>query len=365
MSQVKKTSKTDQGKPGDHLMAKKEEKVRPVLAMPIYVLVDEDCLVLPNATLEFKTPKELPPDGNYYVLTAEGLHHSKDSPIVKALTPVKDIPVLASFQSAAKLRLPKIPPLIFARAWKFFARVYKEHKSESEVMLLYNKEKRIYDLWCPKQEVSLGGVEYEMSQELADTPKEWQWVGTIHSHADFGAYHSGTDIGDEGHGNSDGVHITIGHVNHAECSVSASVAITGHRWKLPPENLLLGIVRGKGESKRYTVNVSTQNEFFNVNLSDEEQELLDGKCNEQIEKSWLPRVSKKTWGYGGGMGFHTIWEAPETTDFEEEEEDGEWQYRKGQWTFISNEQLEEEEQADAEEAEKNRQISADAGDVED
>lgn len=321
---------------------KKQKQTRPVLALPIYVLIEDDALVLPAAKLEYCKVSELPATGNYYVLTREGMQISKDTTIVKALSSVKEVPVLASFGAAAKLRLPKIPPLVGARAWSFFARVYKEHKSESELMLLYNSEQRLYDLWCPQQEVSLGGVHYEMSKELAETPKEWQNVGTIHSHADFSAYHSGTDINDEK--DADGVHITIGHVDEQECSLSCSVAINGNRWKLPPENILLGLSRGKGERKRYAVNINDHDEYYTFELAAEEQALLAG-CKTQIEDDWLPRVEKKVhaaWS-GGGIGYHTVWHRDAEPSFQEEEEDGEWRFKGGVWEFLSTDELDQED----------------------
>jgi len=333
---------------GRNLMAKEKKKARKVLAVPIYVLVEEDSLVLPTAKVEIVRPSELPEEGNFFVVTAEGLHVAKDTKIVKALVPVDSIETLASFHQAAKLRLPKIPRIILARAKVFFQKVYQEHKTESEVMLLYRPEDRIYDLWCPKQEVSAAGVNYKMSEELADTPKEWQNVGTIHSHADFSAYHSSTDVNDEGDGQGDGVHITIGHVNHEEFSLSCSVAIGGHRWKCPTDNLLLGIGRATKEVKRYSVNVASFDEYFALKLTDEEQVAMDGPIAKQIEEDWMPRVENKTYNYntnwqGGhyaGYQQSTVYTRDEESFFEDEE-DGEWQFQGGKWVFIANEAIDE------------------------
>jgi hypothetical protein len=49
--------------------------------------------------------------------------------------------------------------------------------------------------------------------------------GDIHSHCDFGAFHSGTDDADERHGLGDGLHITIGRLGHISKDYSA-------RWML-------------------------------------------------------------------------------------------------------------------------------------
>lgn len=322
-------------------MAKKE-KARPVLAVPIYVMVEDDAVILPTANLEFIKPSELPETGNYYVLTSTGLHINKDTTIVKALTPVDNIPVLANFSSAAKLKLPKLPPIIFARAWKFFRTVWEEHKSECEVMLLWNEAERLYDLWCPEQEVSMSSVDYEMSGALAATPDKWKNVGTIHSHCDFGAYHSGTDVHDEI--DADGIHVTLGHVDQGDCSVASSIKIGTQRWSVPPENVILGLDRTTGTLQKKTqyVSVNSRDNFFKIELSEGEQELLNGPFTKQINEEWMSKVTKKSytnWQGGGG----TVWVREE-----EEEEAGEWQMRAGTWQFISDEQIQEEAEAEAE-----------------
>lgn len=325
-------------------------KMPKILALPIYVLVDEETKILPSAKVEYKRPSELPENGNYYVLTSEGLHIAKDSPLVKGIVPLGDENdnlrrSLAVFSKACKLRLPKIPPLVLARAWAFFARVFDKHHSESEVMLLYNYERKLYDLWCPEQTVSFGGVNYKMSeqlqamqQELLQRGEKWQWVGTIHSHCDFSAYHSGTDIDDEK--DSDGIHITVGHVNQKACSLSACAVIGKKRWGLPIDNVVLGVERTTGESARkgYYISTSTTDDFYKIALSEDEQAELEGVCAQQIAKQWMPRVTKQTYGnyYGGGS---IVWTREDVPD--DAEEDGEWRLLNGVWKFLSWEDIAE------------------------
>jgi hypothetical protein len=349
-------------------MAAAEPK-RKLLTIPIFVLIDENSVITPGATIEFCQPDELPDSGTYYVLTSEGLHINKDGKFFKALIPVKNFPGLASFERGLRLQLPKIPPLIYARALSFFRKVYKKHHSEAELMLLYNAEEKIYDLWCPEQEVSGGGVDYEKGKELQAidkvdlevsrtdpaNKKKWHWVGTVHSHANFGAYHSGTDHHDEGQGQGDAVHVTIGDVDREYPSVSSEVAMSGHRWSLAPENLVLGLKRmvGTTAAKTYYISTVAQADEFDIVLSAEEQEAMDTIFDAQIREQWFPRVSKKTWttGYVGGSYSGVYQSAVVWTkdDAPEEEEKGEWQFRNG-WTFISDEQLATE--AAAEKTEK-------------
>lgn len=311
-----------------------KKKDRQVLSMPIYIVVEEDALVMPNVTAEIITPSQLPSEGMFYALTASGMKISKDTSIIKALAPAKNCAFLADVTAVPKLRLPKIRPLITARAWRFFQKVYEKHKTESELMLLYNAQEKRYDLWCPNQEVSMAGVKYDMSKELADTPPEWQWVGTYHSHANFDAYHSNIDHDDEQ--DEDGVHITIGHVKEDYCSISASVMIGGERWKLPAENILLGLERvTAAQAKRqYYISTKNQEDSFQVALSGEELAIFESECEEQIDQEWFPRVTHKI--YTGRSNWTYQYEYDDDPVFDEEEEKGQWELVNGHWKFIED-----------------------------
>jgi hypothetical protein len=66
-------------------------------------------------------------------------------------------------------------------------------------------------------------------------------VGTIHSHCDFGAFHSGTDHEDES--TFDGLHVTFGDITKSEgMSVSVSLVVHNMRCSVSPLLYLEGIV---------------------------------------------------------------------------------------------------------------------------
>jgi len=315
----------------------KPQKARQVIAMPFYVVVEEDAVILPSATAEFIKPSELPMEGNFYALTADGVKISKDTGIIKAVVPAQSAKFLANVEFVPKLLLPKIPPLIIERAWRFFQTVFGEFRTEAELMLMYNAAEQTYDLWCPTQEVSMAGVDYKMSAELQQTPPEWDWVGTIHSHADFSPYHSGIDHRDEQ--DEDGVHITIGFVDDEEyCSLCASVMIGGRRWRLPPENIALGLERttAKRGKRKYYISTSDNQDYFDIVLSDEQKAEME-KAWEQINREWMPRVTEKIFqNRSGGVSCGSITYEYETYDYDDVEENGEWCLINGQWEFLED-----------------------------
>lgn len=273
-------------------------KKKKLVLMPVYVLVEKDSKILPSARCEFVTEDELPTEGNFYVITNQGTYLHKDTSFITANVKSEGIPFLGELQQPPRVRLPRLPSLIIARAHEFFQKVWYRDHAEAEVMLIYHPEYKQFDLWCPQQEVSGGGVWYEMSKEMEQVTKGsrsgestgWQIVGTIHSHCNFSAYHSSVDVDDERY--ADGLHITLGYVDREKFGMSVSFAINGDRWQLPPENAVHGMERSNPANKFVTLG---DGEFFSCKLTAEEADQFYNEYEPQIEKEWMERVHK---GYG-------------------------------------------------------------------
>lgn len=196
---------------------------------------------------------EFPEDNTYYVVAGNGLFLHKDTGLVKAFIPVPKISILPDLDvdNQVDCSLPKLPALHVERIKEFFKQIVEKHSSESSTTLYFNKETGEYKIHVPEQLVSHGGVDYVMKLTEEETPdfEGFLRVGTIHSHCDFGAFHSGTDINDEK--NFDGLHITFGHNDREVFTISASVVVNAHRIKVDPEDYLEGIVHQ--EADRYCV----------------------------------------------------------------------------------------------------------------
>jgi hypothetical protein len=252
---------------------------------------------------------ELPTEGQYYVVTSEGVFFRKETKVGSGFVPVKGIPWLEKPPTKLTAKMNPIPGLIIGQALRFFRRVFFRDGAESYVTLMYSPKLKQYKLWCPTQSVSRGGVSYDRTDQPDFESRrrdEWQMVGTIHSHCDFSAFHSGTDTHDES--TFDGVHITLGHVNRDDFSAVSSIALSNVRESLLPEETCLGLVR---LDKPYQI--STRKGFvydpaghYNLDLSPEDQEALDQFEETVIVPEWLPKVSKQTYrkafGFEGGSG---------------------------------------------------------------
>jgi len=200
----------------------------------------------------YKEDLELPDHGNYYLVAGNGLWLHKDTGVVRAFVPVESISVLEDLdvECFVECCLPKIPAQHVWRIKTFFKNVVSEHRSEASTSLYYNKETKEFKIHVPPQSVTHGSVSYKREALThIDGMENFLCVGTIHSHCDFGAFHSGTDIGDEE--DFDGLHCTFGHNNLEEFSISASVAVNGNRMLVNPLDVLEGIEPVPGQEGKY------------------------------------------------------------------------------------------------------------------
>lgn len=185
---------------------------------------------------------ELPQEGTYFLVAGNGLWLHKDTGIMKAFIPVETISVLEDLDADAFIQcsLPKLPAMHVWKIKTFFKKVVEKHNSEACIILYFNKETKKYKIHVPTQKVSHTSVRYKR-EALANIEgmEGFLCVGTIHSHCDFMAFHSGTDVSDEE--DFDGLHCTFGHNNKDDFSISASIVVNGHRLKVDPLEYLDGI----------------------------------------------------------------------------------------------------------------------------
>jgi proteasome lid subunit RPN8/RPN11 len=255
---------------------------------------------------------KLPESGTYYVIAKNGIFLHKDTGIVKGLVKVDRVPTLAELEPGIAMNLPKIPGEILYQALMFFRRVWYQYKGEAEVNILYRKADKKYKLVARKQEVSGGGVNYSPRVDGQEDPAElefyseqrrqgWLRVGTIHSHCDFGAFHSGTDTHDEAH--QDGVHITCGHVNRKYFSMVASLVCNDNRFPVDPEEVILNIeAKSDDGGSKYSgwMGYRQPANYYDFTFSDEETDALNKLLLPVIVKEWMPLVSERNWSRSGG-----------------------------------------------------------------
>lgn len=185
-----------------------------------------------------------PKDKIYYILAKNGLFIHKEVGFIKATVPVDGVPWLSPQEQEASLLLPNLPVELIAETLNFFKEVYDKYHSEAVVLSHYSEAKDAYLNDAPEQEVSGAAVPKYVAKSRF---KSYQLVGSIHSHSNFGAFHSGIDDKDEEH--FDGFHITIGDVDE-EPTISVSIMVNGTRFSLEPEEMIDGIEMVKLKTKK-------------------------------------------------------------------------------------------------------------------
>lgn len=228
---------------------------------------------------------ELPKTGTYFLVSGNGLWLHKDTGIVRAFVPVSNISVLQELDAEAWVdcNLPKLPACFTRQIKTFFQKVVEKYRTEASVTLYYSKEEEKYKIHVPRQTVSHGGVQYRRAAMThLEGMEGYLRVGTIHSHCDFGAFHSGTDVGDEQ--DFDGVHLTFGHNDKEEFTISASVVVNGYRLKVDPTKLIDGVEPVVGQAQ------PTKKFWHKPKLESYFKLLPDPEGKECDVEKWLSKV---------------------------------------------------------------------------
>jgi len=259
----------------------------------------------------------MPEDDIFYIVGKEGIFLKKKLGVMESLAPVKNISVLESVAASATMHIPKIPGPTVAKIIEFFKAVYKEHRSESIVLIFYDETTKKFKMVPPRQKVTSAAIDYNRGMTI----NGMSMIGTFHCHASMSAFHSGTDDADEEH--FDGLHITIGDADEEFVSISASIVANGYRVMVDPtdylDNLILmseidqvenkpvrkvwkvvngKLVEDKVESAKYTYSYRKYDKRYDVNVTDHQR---------IFNKKWLLMVEKGTYtyaGYPGGYGMY-------------------------------------------------------------
>jgi PRTRC genetic system protein A len=249
--------------------------------------------------------KPIPTDDICYIIGKDGIYLKKKLGMVESLIKVDNISILQPVEQYGKIHLPKIPGKLMAKVVGFFREAYDKYSGEAASILYFNEKTKQYKVVIPEQKVSGAAVDYEV--DLEEKMPNFRLVGTIHSHANFGAFHSGTDSADEK--NFDGLHITVGNVkgSNGSFSLSTSIVINGTRFTVPDSDYIENVIHEE-EKKEVTVQGVTYG--YTWSSSNNKMYTFDASkiTDEDFEfnPKWMEKVSERTYQYqqGGKIGFH-------------------------------------------------------------
>lgn len=247
---------------------------------------------------------DLPKEGTFFLVAGNGIWLHKDMPNFRGVVPVKNISMLDDLNASnfVECKLPKIPERHVWRIKQFFKRVVEELNSEACTILYFNRSENDWKIQVPEQKVSRGGVGYRRTGVTHIIPG-YIPVGTIHSHCDFDAFHSGIDKGDEE--TFDGLHITFGHNDKKDFTITASIVMNGYRSSIDPLHVLEGI-NVSGADPCYHLYDSTETIAKNENWKEGLNEWMSQVSGRRYEPKFI-NGDKVTWaGDLSGVKLKTI-----------------------------------------------------------
>lgn len=191
------------------------------------------------------------PNENCYLVGSNGIFKKVVNEFYTIILKNGQLPDLAEIKEEVDLHVTKLSERILKRVHAFFNDVNNKHKGEAVVVLLFNPITRRwavkippqvpcgmsvkYDLekgdaviWVPGNGHEEMNVIHNQSGPLPDGLRDFRLFGSIHSHCDGTAFHSGTDDKDEF--GFDGLHITLGKVSHPTPDISCRWMLAGE-WK--------------------------------------------------------------------------------------------------------------------------------------
>jgi len=206
--------------------------------IPMFLLRDKKHYPVTVGDDEVEAPKlGIVIGGNGMFLVNDNNAHNLTIPISKDNSIKAD-----EIDDGVSFSYPTISFEVYQKALAFFRKVYEEHKSESNVLLVLDRstplEKQEYRMIVPKQKVSSATVDYNDGLEEINNGELGEnefLAGSIHSHPDFSAFQSGTDHKDEI--NFDGIHVTLGYITRNTPETHGRVVLVGNVYN-PKEPII-------------------------------------------------------------------------------------------------------------------------------
>lgn len=214
--------------------------------------------------------------------------HESIVPVFEKVTENSEIAGLREQKSQARWKLPPIPANLMYQIIKFFKEVADKHDTEVAVLLHYGDGG--WGVSVPKQEVTGGHVDYKVGPE--DRLPGKRMIGTMHSHVDMGAWHSGVD--DEDEAQFDGLHVTLGKMSHVPqmVDIDASLVIRGTKFTISHEKWTMGLNKApEGTTPR-------KNKWGFTSWSSNPSHSLTSRQlyrETRVPASWHKQVTAKKW----------------------------------------------------------------------
>jgi hypothetical protein len=194
-----------------------------------------------------KTSADLPwPEDEriFYILARNGVFLCRNHEFFRSCVPARRGPSELEEQAVLLIpRFPIIPRELFERAVGFFEQVADLYDAEAAVQLIWDRTAKCVRLVVPEQTATVSrgwnGNRYPIGVHYvppADLPPDWVPFGDIHSHVDYSAYASGTDVADETH--AAGLHVVVGRISQEPPQIHVEAVVDGTRFALESSHVI-------------------------------------------------------------------------------------------------------------------------------
>jgi len=235
-------------------------------------------------------------------------------------------------KNLVKLKVPKIPGVIYHQIVAFFRDIAKEMgNAEAFIQVYYDLVEKKYVCHVPEQTVSAASVRYDATKNLNEVNRaRYIFVFEIHSHNTMSAFFSGTDNGDEKDTRFYGV---LGKIHSEQIDEKYRYLVMGKEFLLTKEDIF-DFSEGSTISKQALLDfINTQG--VEINKADVASLISRSKIN--FPKKWRDRVKKYTYtaptqdyvgGKTGGHSYKTGGYHPEQKSFLDEDDmwEDSWHY---------------------------------------
>jgi proteasome lid subunit RPN8/RPN11 len=185
-------------------------------------------------------------DDVFYILGRDGLYLCRNHAFFRSCVKTERGPgVLEEQEPFLRPRFPKIPQDLFELTVGFFDRVAERQNSEAAVLLLWDRQCEQVRLVVPPQKATMHrtydgrgtpiGVHYDLPLDL---PTDWIPFGDIHSHVNYPAYASATDVEDEIH--AAGLHVVVGRIHREPPEVHVEAVVDRQRFRMTFDGVVEG-----------------------------------------------------------------------------------------------------------------------------
>lgn len=195
-----------------------------------------------------------------------------------------------------KLKVPKIPSLIYHQIVAFFKDIADEMgNAEAFIQVYYDTQESKYVCHVPEQTVSSTSVRYDATKNLSEIDRDrYIFVFEIHSHNTMGAFFSGTDNADEKETRFYGV---LGKIKSETIEEKYRYLVMGKEFLLTKEDIF--DFTGEEVITKQTLMNFVSNQGTDISKEDI-YKLLSGN-SVSYPKKWKKNVKKPV--YTGGSGY--------------------------------------------------------------